>query len=1023
MKLLGRAAELRVLSDQLTAAQNSAGSAVVVSGEAGIGKSHLLGIVAGDARSRGFRVLEVRGHASRSALPFDMAVALLDSLGPGSGGIVGSTKVPEGEALEPARGGDGTADGPTPKDSSVMLVANRVRGDSILHRIRQSTTASDQPPPALSAVGTALLLRFCKAADEQPVLIVVDDVQWADPSSISALCFVAKRLFADRIVMVFGRRTSPDLGGDTTSPGLLPRLDLAAGRFQTVSLQASDGSPSLSDESGPGEWMPNVPVPGYLPGSTESSWVTELEHIRNLVLEPLSDEDSIALLESLHCGHLEALAASPLAGGLPLALAELARNLTDPAMREARALETSAVPQTLSLPAHYLKTIELLPPDARRTLALCALDDEYQVVYDVVGVSANEHLMLAKQANVLDRIGPRVEFRHPLLRAASLAWLDPGALAALHGSIAAKLDPVTHKDRIAQHLSAAATGPDAEIADALDSFAVRARARSAHSEAASAWARSAELTIDPDEKAKRLIDCAKALHVARFPENALVVAEQALSLTATASIRASAVTLIGNISMWDRNPEHTTIRVLTMVDEVEEQEPASSAWACIAAASLSLLCAKIDRGVVLARRAEQLAKVGNDPIAELAASAITSWNLFLTGEVEESSQRVGALTPIVEMLLDQQLADAIVLGQTFTMRLIMEERFAEADRMLIRLLPLAQRLGDDLSATLFSVVLSTLRWRQGRSDEAMLYATEYLQAERLPALAFAWAAASAAQIFAALGRVDRTKELCNSALASAGSNGVSAPLIEAWALAAQAHVLLSHGDCKPALALYQKVETEVAKAHLGQPEFFHWHGDYLETLLACGHIAKAKEVLHELFLANQTLKLAWVSGVIERTEAQLCNDPEMAAKLFSSAVAAFQSVGMPFEVARTLLTRGRKLREHHGGGHDVVAEAKELFENLGATVWGARCVLETDPTVAASGRVRTSEPVQRFETLSEAERRVVLAIASGRTNAEAAEELYLSARTIEFHLGSIYRKLAVKNRTSLMALILERRSG
>jgi tetratricopeptide (TPR) repeat protein len=807
---LGRGTEFRTLCDLLTAAQNSSGGTVIVSGEAGIGKSHLLGALAEEARRRQFRVLVAQGHLGRSSLPFAVTVSLLDSLLPEAQSVPASGS---GIEMQEGFGSDGNLtrhlrqrppdilrleSGPVTnleESESATESLDPLEDSGVLHRIRQGSDASDQPPPALSAVGTALLLRFCQAADQQPILLVIDDVQWADPSSVSVLSFVAKRLFADRIVMVFGQRINPSLEGDSTSPSLLTRSHRGG----------SEPSSTWAQGSGP--------------SSAESSAAAEFRNFARLALEPLSADESVELLESLGCGHLDAVAASPRAGGLPLALTELARNLTDSALQSLNTGGHEASPQPLSLPAHYLRTIELLPAEARRTLAICALDDEYQLVFDVVGELVGEHLSLAKQANIIDRIGQHVEFRHPLLRAASLAWLDRASIAELHRNIASKLDARTQSDRIAQHLSAAALGPDPEIANTLHEFALRARARSAHREAASAWARSAELTLEPDLKAKRLIDCAKALHVARFPDDAMAAAERALAVTNTALIRASAVTLIGNISMWDRNPEETTLRVLSMANEVETSEPASSAWACIAAASLSLLCAKIERGVVLARRAEQLAKVGSDPIAELAASAITSWNLFLTGEIRESTERVEALTPIVEMLLDQQLGESIVLGQTFTMRLIMEERFSEADRLLLRLLPLAQRLGDDLSATLFSVVLSTLRWRQGRSDEALLYATEYLHAERLPSLAFAWAAASAAQIFAALGRVDRTRELANSALALAGSNGVSAPLIEAWALAAQAHIFVAQGDYKSALGLYRRVATEVKNASSASPNF------------------------------------------------------------------------------------------------------------------------------------------------------------------------------------------------------------
>jgi hypothetical protein len=131
-------------------------------------------------------------------------------------------------------------------------------------------------------------------------------------------------------------------------------------------------------------------------------------------------------------------------------------------------------------------------------------------------------------------------------------------------------------------------------------------------------------------------------------------------------------------------------------------------------------------------------------------------------------------------------------------------------------------------------------------------------------------------------------------------------------------------------------------------------------LLAEGQSAKAKEVLQELVELNLTLELDWVEGVIARAQAQLSTDTIAAGRLFSAAIEAFQRFGMQFEVARTLLARGRKLNEAHGDGSQDLLDAQELFRGLGATLWRVRCVSEAAPNVQFLGETRASASLQTF---------------------------------------------------------------
>jgi DNA-binding CsgD family transcriptional regulator len=348
----------------------------------------------------------------------------------------------------------------------------------------------------------------------------------------------------------------------------------------------------------------------------------------------------------------------------------------------------------------------------------------------------------------------------------------------------------------------------------------------------------------------------------------------------------------------------------------------------------------------------------------------------------------------------------------------MEEHFAAADALLARLLPLARSLGLELGAAMVSVVTGALRWRQGHWDQAFLFASEPLESRQLPHVSQAWGQASQAHLLAPTGRIAETEALVDEALASPPVQGSA--LIRSWALAARGHLRLAQGDHGSARDIFGTVAASVEVLGLAQPSFFLWHGDYIEALLRCGDVVEAERVVVELETSPAAQRLSWCRGIVARARGELTNDADEAAVLFAQSLDTFATVGYPFEVARTHLALGRSLLRREADATTSFAKARRIFASLGAGLWLAVVDGLVDGSGFARATIETDVSNPPWSSvLTNAEHRVALAVGSGRTNVEVAAELYLSVRTVEFHLGSVYRKLNLKNRASLIARLAE----
>lgn len=809
---------------------------------------------------------------------------------------------------------------------------------------------------SIPSAGLALLARVSLLASLRPILIVVDDAQWVDGSSLATLTFVARRLLTDSALVVLASRP-------------------------TDGATAVDG-PHKS---------------GAAPFDTRG--LTSIELTR------LSIDEAAGVLRSAGMPPGDARRLAVMSGGLPSVLEGL--------VARAISSESNASPQ-LALPDRVLDVVRNLPADVFELALYVALEPEYRVLEQLFGSTTRPRLDAAERAGVVLALRDRVDFRDPLFRVAVLDLADGLTVRHAHRRIASVLNPSDDADRRAFHLGEAADGFDDEAASCLTGFAVRARIRGAHDDAAKAFRRASELTADAALRSRRLLESGRTSYFAGRTQSVIDVAEEVCRTASDPEVRFEAQTLHAHASVWGRNPEAVSAELTAAANGSADQQREPGERALLSALSLAFLSNDVARSIPLGLRARHLTPEA-DVSGRLLVSEAASWNAFLLVANRDPvviDDPVGVALP---SLLAQRPIDAEAFCLNRALRLMMTERFADADALIAWMLPELRGLGMRSSGALISLVSAELRWRQGSWEEAALQSQSVLDNDDLPPLARAWAHAVVAQLSSSMGRSDETEAHVRTALAFdivAGS-----ALVRSTAHAALGHLRLSEGHYAQAVENFELVDEALRSAGINQPEFLLWQGDFVESLVGTGDVVGALRVVADL---EKHQDLAWCRAVVARTTGLLCDDVADAERFFEVALAEFASVPFPFEVARTHLARGSTQARAGVESERALSKARRMFAALGAATWAAAAGSRTSSACSpGAGDViePKSEPRRVPGPLTAAEFRTAAAAASGRSNTDIAEELCLSIRTVEFHLASVYRKLGVKNRAMLAALM------
>lgn len=900
--LIGRDEEQRTLDALLAGARVGRSAVLVLSGDAGIGKSSLLAHAT--QRAEGFRVLTGVGTAAERDLPFAGLARVLQPL------MAGVDDLPEPQA-------------------HALGVALAMRTEGVADRF---------------AVSAAALTLVTRAAESGPVALVIDDGHLLDTPSAQALAFVARRVLVDAVVVLVAVRPR-----ETEVWRGLPTLDIGP-----LDVRATE---QLADDTA------------------------------QVVLTP---EQRRRLLT--------------LSAGNPLAIRALAQ--------EPDGLSATTFGQAVAVPVvvadAFSRRIAGLGPDVRRLLQVAVIADGDVAVLGGACVTAGldmAGLASAEELGIVTVSPYRVEFTHPLVASAVYATIPAGERRHLHLLVADALPPAD-RDRRAWHRSEATVGLDDEVAEELDAVGARASARGAFAVASSAYERAATLSGSAASRARRFLAAGEAAWLAGQDARAPSLLEEAARHSPDSVQRARALAMAGQVAARGGSLAHARDLLLAAARDAESGAPQEAMLMYAAAVDTCLYLldprsarAAADRLVVLGRRPGGDPSPAADAIARIAVGMARS----IAGQPGAEALRSGvaalARLPHTSALeADWAVTGLLYLREAGVAREVLRER-VEARRR-------NSELGH-LPHLLFHLArggATTDRWPWAESlySEAVDLAREFGQLTELGA-----SLAGLAALYARQGRVEE----CRTHAAEAVSVGAGSDLhlAEVWAWFAGAELDLSLGEVGSAIEGFTAVDARLDDLGVGDPDMSAGP-ELVEALLRAGDREQAVRVDSRFQEMAMLSARPWSLARAARATALLGPDEELD-ELFATALARHDEDGDTFERARTLMLHGARLRRarRRADARVPLQEARATFDSLGARLWAAAASAE----LAATGLRTHARAAGPVVALTARELQIGELLAQGRTTREAAAALFLSPKTVEYHLRHIYAKLDITSRAEL----------
>lgn len=811
-------------------------------------------------------------------------------------------------------------------------------------------------PPDPFLLGLATLGLLAEAAAEQPLACLVDDAQWLDNVSKQVLAFVGRRLNAESVFLLFAIREDPDEHGFDA----LPRLSVTG-------LAEGDARELLA-----------AAVPGPLAGRVRDRLIAETRG------------NPLALVE--------------LAGAM--SQADLAGGLVRPGPPSGGSLRPG--PLAGGLHDHYLRLISGLPEPARLFLALAAADptaDAALVWRAARTLGLGWDAAATVEAEQLLTIGPLIYFRHPLVRSAAYAAVTPDQRRAVHRVLAEATDPQADPDRRLSHRAAAATAPDEDIAAELEQAAVRAEARGGRTAAAGFWQRSAALSGQPRRRADRALAAALAHLQAGSIQSAAALVAEAAAHVRTDLQRALVARLRGQIGWASFPGPSAPVQLLRSAIQLDALDAGQAREAYLDAWGASLIAGRLSDSEGLLPEVSRAAlrsvsADGADPARSAEPEA-----LLLHGLATLIVDGLEAAGPTLRSAVDAFLADpdpawfqkganlvstAAALLWDFDGWAALSSRWTEHARASGALVPLVSAL---------SVHELVAAWRGDLEEAAAVRDEGDALAEVLGTRMFPLGAALLA---AYQGRPADAVPLLDTIAAEAveRSEGITAQSAH-WAQAILHNGLGRYPDALAA------AELAVDETYL--PQLTWWVlPELAEAASRTGKPDLAERACERL--AGSTYGSDWALGLTARCRALLAEGAE-AEQLYQEAVTRLGRTRLRPEFARALLLYGEWLRREQrpGDARQRLREAHELFTAMGAEAFAERARRE----LAATGEKIGQPSPQTTTGLTAQEEHIARLARDGRTNSEIGAELFISARTVEWHLRNVYSKLGIASRRGL----------
>ena len=720
-----------------------------------------------------------------------------------------------------------------------------------------------------------------------------------------------------------------------------------------------------------------------------------------LRLAGLTSREAATLLRGLTPAAAERLHGAT--AGNPLALIELAVDGHDLALVP----EGAPVLVSARISRAFLRRVGELDERARRALVLVATSDSGDLPMleraaarlgldlDALAVAEGGGLVTLKPGSV--------EFRHPLARSAIYADAAADERRAAHRALAAAL-PDRDVDRRAWHLAAAAVGTDGAASAALEQAGVRSRDRSSYATAAAAFERAARLAADNERRARLLLDAAEAGWNAGLAERASELLEEARGYTADPATGVAIDHLSGRITIR-RGPVMRAYEILTAAATRANRERAvamlaDAAVACFAAGKPADM-------LVAAERAHALLSDDASVRAHFLAETALGMARVLGGDAGAGAEALHRAVALAagspELADDLQLVSWLTLGPIFL-------RKTDVGRSA-----LAQALGSARARAALGglpFVLTLLARDQATSDRWAVAEATYEEAiglarETDQRTDLGFALAGLAWLQARRGREKATRTLAAQAIQLSGE--VGARLYEVWASAALGELELGLGDAARAAEHFEDQRRLLRELGITDVDLSP-AAELVDAYVRLGRVNDAELVAAQLMTAAEAKGQPWSLARALRCSGLVADDADHAEQ-FERALSLHAQTPDGFETARTRLAYGQRLRRARNRvlAREQLRAAVDTFEHLDAQPWSERARTE----LAATGEtVRRRDPTT-VDELTPQELQIALLLAGGRTTREAAATLFLSPKTVEYHLRHVYQKLDIHSREEL----------
>ena len=799
------------------------------------------------------------------------------------------------------------------------------------------------------AVAVALLGAVRVLVKSGPVLIAVDDVQWLDPPSATVVTFAWRRLRGEPVGLLLAHRL-----GTRAPAGLVDDARLSPLAVGPLTLGA----------------------------------------VHRLLHERLGLVLSRPALRRVH----------EVAGGNPFFALELGRTLQ---RHEAEISPGEPLPVPERLQDLVQDRLEELPPLSREVLGTAAALSQPTLGLLAAAVAGGgEALGPALEAHVIELDGDRVLFTHPLLASAAYQSTEPIGRRELHRRLA-ELVPDT--DERARHLALSTDAPDATVADALEDAAEHARARGATATAAELCEQSRRLTPADavvDLHRRTIAAALYGLDAGDF-RRSIQLLEEALAPEPPGSARAEILAVLSRLYRFEGNQPHAAELARQALAEAGPEARVRAEAAQGLAATLYFLREDLANAVQLAALAADLAEQAGDKDLRVESLCLRGTLECLVGRREAAATLKG-IAQLVDSTTRGRLTGGGGLDLNWAVFCLWTDR-PETAELLRECHEVAESNGDEGSIPIVLAELALAEYHAGRWSDAARVAEDVfqlaLQTGQLPQQA--WSLSIQALVRASRGLEVEARADAKEALELAGERRMAVTRIHAvWALGL---LELSLGRPEETARLLAPERERLLAAGVGEPGTIRFVPDEIEALIALGRLDEAEERLGWLEERGRALDRASALAAGWRCRGLLAaatTDGEAALEAFERALAQHARVQMPFDRARTLLALGGALRraKRKRDARATLDEAVQVFDELGATLWAQKARAELGQIGGKAGS---------HGELTPTEHRVAELVAEGRTNKEVAGTLFVSPRTVEFHLSHVYRKLGLRSRAEL----------